>query len=91
MRGHPDENVEKFNEYARELEMEGHKVFNPAQECPPGTDIRECFEKDYTWICRNAEVLTLMSGWKQSRGARAEQALAVALDLEIWYPEGESP
>lgn len=35
------------------------------------------------WICDNANVIFLLPGWQQSRGAVAERALAIALDLII--------
>jgi hypothetical protein len=44
---------------------------------------REVFEADLTWICRHADAVALLRGWVRSKGARAEQAVAVALGLKI--------
>lgn len=45
---------------------------------------RHVFEQDMTWICRHAEVVALLPDWEDSKGARAERALAIALGLDVW-------
>lgn len=46
---------------------------------------RICLKMDLDWICDWATHLYMLKGWKNSKGARAEHALAVALDLNIEY------
>ncbi len=48
-----------------------------------GFDLRDSLAIDLTWICRHAEGIALLPGWRDSRGAMAEYATAVALGLEI--------
>jgi hypothetical protein len=49
------------------------------------TNIHEALGEDLDWICRKADALAMLPGWRNSRGARAEHATAVALDLHIIY------
>lgn len=85
MRGHPDLNFPAFNEASMRLRMEGHVVFNPAENSPADADMRQCMAIDTAWICSSAEAVALLPGWEKSLGARAERALADALGLEIIY------
>ena len=48
-----------------------------------GFDLRDALAIDLTWICRHAEGIALLPGWRESRGAVAEHATAVALGLEV--------
>lgn len=50
-----------------------------------GFKIREAMEADLTWICRNAEAIAILPGWKKSRGATAEKECAVAIGIEVFY------
>lgn len=53
----------------------------------PQFNLREALLADLTWIVNEAEAIFLLSRWGGSLGARAELALAVALDLEVWEQE----
>lgn len=46
---------------------------------------RDCFKSDTRWICENADGLVMLPGWKKSKGAKAEHALAEALGLKVIY------
>ena len=91
MRGIPDFNFPKFDRVAAKLREFGFTVFSPADNdrnmTLAGIEItaRECFEQDTRWICRYAEGMVMMDGWRDSRGARVEKALAEALDLPLFY------
>ena len=50
-----------------------------------GFDIRNALGTDLEWICRHGDAIAMLPGWENSRGAKAEWALAVALGLEIRY------
>ena len=50
-----------------------------------GFSIRDSLLADTTYICSDADAIALLPGWENSKGARAEHALAVALDLKIIY------
>lgn len=52
---------------------------------PNSPSLRQMLGADLQWIANNATHIVMLPGWENSRGARAEWALAVALDLEILY------
>lgn len=47
--------------------------------------LREMLGADLSWIAEHGTAIYMLKGWEKSNGARAEHALAVALDLEILY------
>jgi hypothetical protein len=49
--------------------------------------LRECIAADLSWISLHAEAVIVLPGWKESRGATAETAAAIALDLPIFELE----
>ena len=49
--------------------------------------LRIMLGSDLAWICREADAIAMLPGWEKSYGARAEHAVAVALDLQIIYIE----
>lgn len=48
-----------------------------------GFDLLAALAWDCQQICMKADGLALLPGWKASRGARAERALAIALGLRL--------
>ena len=48
-----------------------------------GFNLREALGADMAYICQHAEAIALMPGWKNSKGAQAEYATAMALGLTI--------
>ena len=83
MRNLPDNNASLFALHAKKLRAKGHEVF-----CPPEqnvVDVREAFRRDCEWLCSRADRIAMLPGWEASRGARAEWALANAIDLKIVY------
>lgn len=49
-----------------------------------GFDLREALAEDLDWICRNADAIALLPGWRDSKGANAELAVAKALGLKFF-------
>ncbi len=91
MRGFRDFNFPEFRKHADYLRQQGHEVFNPADLGLPQDDIRTIFAVEMNWLCREAECIYLMPGWQHSRGARAEAALAEALDLKVIRMDYQPP
>lgn len=92
MRGLPEFNFPAFNDMAAWLRAKGHTVYNPA-ELPNNQFTletnRSAFATELSWIAENADAIYMLVGWEQSRGARAEWALANALDdIRIFYQGG---
>ena len=84
IRGYQNGNKAQFDKYATQLRAAGHEVFSPIEHDLP--NVREAFRQDTSVICSWADAIYLMPGWQRSRGARAELALAQALDdMEIVY------
>lgn len=50
-----------------------------------GFNLREALCDDLMWICLHADGIALLPGWENSKGARAERAVAQALGLERIY------
>jgi len=48
-----------------------------------GFNLREALALDLEFICKTAEAIVLLPGWRNSKGATAEHATAVALGLEV--------
>ena len=89
MRGIPALNFPAFHNAAARLRALGHKVFNPAEysadaDFSDPASNRIALADELAWICQLAEAVILMPGWRESRGARAEAAAAVALDIPVY-------
>lgn len=50
-----------------------------------GLSRRECLAADLAWIAAEGEAIALLPGWMNSSGAKAEKALADALNLQVIY------
>lgn len=48
-----------------------------------GFNLREALGEDLAWICKEADGIVLLPGWRNSKGATAEHATAIALGLEV--------
>ncbi|HHA1195976.1 TPA: DUF4406 domain-containing protein [Enterobacter kobei] len=83
MTGYEKFNRPAFNAASETLTSQGHVVLNPAT-LPDGLS-----EAQYMDIClamlRCAEGIYMLNEWEYSVGARAENALAEKLKLEVMY------
>lgn len=101
MRGYPKFNFPAFFKAAKALRKEGYTVFCPAEkdiekygslkkvtseyQKNPSKVMRDVIRKDLNWIIDKAEVVAFLPGWKKSRGAKAEKALAEFLGLKLIF------
>ena len=97
---HPDKEVreQRFraaNRAAGNLMQEGLHVYSPishthpiAVECelPKGWDYWEAFDRIYISFCYKIVVLKI-EGWEQSKGVRAEMAIAKEMNIPIEFME----
>lgn len=82
MTGYKDFNRPAFNELAASLCAEGHVVLNPAT-LPSGLTQAQYMDICFAMV-RAADAVYMLEGWEHSPGARAENALAEKLGLEIF-------
>lgn len=71
--------------YGASMEVSNQEGSEEKAAVDYGFDIRKAMEADLTWICRNADAVALLPGWKKSRGATAEQACAIAINIKVVY------
>lgn len=81
---------EVFNPAARDNEKHGTDISKGNLEgCEEkaakdhGFNLREALGADLAWICAEADAIALLPGWRNSKGATAEHATAVALGLKV--------
>lgn len=81
----PNFNHEAFNKKAKELRALGYKVFNPAEHDGGSTDkAREFYlREDITQLLKCSSVI-LLPGWRNSKGALLEVAIAKELQMPIY-------
>ena len=85
MTGIKEENRPAFAEAAACLRGHGHVVMNPGEHVD-GLSYREYLRLDCNWICEHADAVAFLPGWRESKGANAELAIARALDLTVYIP-----
>ena len=83
MAGLKDNNRPAFDAAATKLLAMGHKAYNPTANHLKLT-YREHMEYDLAWICKRAQAIVMLPGWRSSPGAKVEHALAVALLIDIY-------
>ena len=89
MTGIAELNQPAFTVATHYLHLREHNVITPFDMLRTSLDTyRQQLRRDLVAICGKADALYMLSGWQHSPGARAEHAVAVALQLPIVY-EGD--
>ena len=86
MAGIPGLNRQAFGDCMRLVEEAGHRAFSPAHHMETekdGKSYKDLLMADLAWIRGNADALLMLEGWRGSKGAKAELALALALGLPV--------
>lgn len=88
---------EVFNPAERDTER--HDGVDIGAENPTGCPVfaaekhsfslRDALADDTAYICKEADAIAMLPGWENSKGARAEHALAFALGHRIIYLDGD--
>lgn len=81
-----------FNPAERDIERHGTDISKYSRNGDEqkliekhGFNLRVALHDDLSWICQEAEVIAMLPGWENSKGANAEIATAKAIGLEIIY------
>ena len=94
MRGYPLFNYPAFDSARDMLIALGvHRVVSPADldreigVCPeadniPDEMLRECLRRDLMHLL-DSDAIVMLDGWRESKGAGAERALALAIDIPV--------
>lgn len=78
-------------EHSRVLYGDDIYLNNPeGDEEKAGIDGKLVFSDDISTIIDWAEAIAMMPGWRKSKGARAEHAVAVAIGLRIIYLDNDA-
>lgn len=88
-----DQGHEVFNPAERDIQRHGgidisagNSSGDPALAAKVhGFSLREALADDTAYICKEADTIAMLPGWENSKGARAEHALAFALGHQIIY------
>lgn len=95
MTGLPHHNFPLFFKVERELKRRGYKVVNPARmdveagemtmtgACKKQAAARDIARRDVLAILDKCDGIVLLPGWKHSKGARTEQALAEWMNMSV--------
>lgn len=83
MTGLPDFNREAFNTAEDALRMRGYNPINPARNgLPENSTYEEHMRADLRMLLE-ADAVTVLPGWEQSKGAQLETRLATFLGMPI--------
>lgn len=82
MTGLPDLNFPAFNAEAKRLRKLGYDVVNPAELCSSSATWEECMKLDLTALL-TCDILALLEGWQESRGAHLEMNVAHRVKIKI--------
>ena len=78
---HPAE--KDIERYGTDISKGNHEGREDVAASQHGFSLREALAADLAWICAEADGIALLPGWRNSKGATAEHATAVALGLII--------
>ena len=85
MTGLPDHNFPAFNDAAARFRADGWEVANPAENFGGRTDLpRSSYMRADIAILAGCDAVAMLPGWEQSRGARLEHHIAVALSFTVY-------
>lgn len=83
MTGLPQFNYKAFNNFAELFREHGLLVENPAENPVPACGSWQGFMRLAVAQVAKADVVVMLEGWKESRGARIEYMLARNLDIAV--------
>jgi hypothetical protein len=85
MTGLPEFNYPAFNKEAKRLRALGYHVENPADNSEPPCKSWLGYMRMALPQLVTCDIVALLPGWQDSKGARIERSLAVDLSLRVLY------
>lgn len=87
MTGLPEFNYPAFNNEAQRLRSLGYDVENPAENPEPPCKSWLGYMRMALPQLVNCDIVALLPGWQDSKGARIERSLAIDLSLRVLYAQ----
>lgn len=84
MSGLPESNYPAFNAAAEKLRAMGYSVENPAENPDPPCKSWAGFMRLAIVQLMRCDILVLLPGWENSRGAVVENDLAVKIGMDVF-------
>lgn len=78
------QDIKRYGHFWTKCPNGSHAEAAAARPGDPPT-YRECLKVDLNWILDHADAIALLPGWENSKGVKAEKALADCLGLEVIY------
>jgi len=83
MSGLPESNYPLFHRTAKQLRAAGFHVENPAETVLPITSTWNAFMRESIPRLVSCDLVVMLPGWRDSKGAYLEVTLAQALDISV--------
>ena len=91
MSGMQELNYPAFNAVANDLRSKGIHVENPAENSPPSCGTWQGWMRLALLQLARCDAIYMLPGWENSRGAKVEHGLAVALGFEVINGQEQEP
>ena len=95
MTGHPDKNLESFKQAQTVLESKGYNVLNPHKiadtvnirffEMGKIAEYEDYLKEDLIQLLSHADCVLVLPGWRSSKGAKLEVAVALACGIKVYF------
>lgn len=82
--GQTEKNINEFKRAAIYLRTFGYEVISPIESVPHANNYLDYIKKDIREMLE-CDAIILLPGWPQSKGAKGELAIAMHLDMKVYF------